>query len=86
MLFCYLPWTYKMGATSPSAGANLADVMAGVVPVGIQNAGASLPLVRERQGARPSPSPRSSARPRADLPTLVESGFPASRRIHGLPF
>ena len=44
-LFCHLAGI-KMEHI-PYRGANLADVMVGVVPVGIQNAGASLPLVRD---------------------------------------
>jgi tripartite-type tricarboxylate transporter receptor subunit TctC len=60
----------------PYRGANLADVMSGVVPVGIQNAGASLPLVRDGRvrGIAITSLKRSPNAP--DLPTLAESGFP----------
>ena len=60
----------------PYRGANLADVMGGVVPVGIQNAGASLPLVRDGRvrGIGITSLKRSPNAP--DLPTLAESGFP----------
>jgi tripartite-type tricarboxylate transporter receptor subunit TctC len=60
----------------PYRGANLADVMSGVVPVGIQNAGASLPLVRDGRvrGIGITSLKRSPNAP--DLPTLAESGFP----------
>jgi len=73
-LFCYLAGI-KMEHI-PYRGANLADVMAGVVPVGIQNAGASLPLVRDGRvrGIAITSLKRSPNAP--DLPTLVESGFP----------
>ena len=60
----------------PYRGANLTDVMSGVVPVGIQNAGAAMPLVRDgrvRGIAVTSPKRTSSA---PDLPTLAEQGFP----------
>jgi tripartite-type tricarboxylate transporter receptor subunit TctC len=60
----------------PYRGANLADVMSGVVPVGIQNAGASLPLVRDGRvrGIAITSLKRSPNAP--DLPTMVEAGFP----------
>jgi tripartite-type tricarboxylate transporter receptor subunit TctC len=60
----------------PYRGANLADVMSGTVPVGIQNAGASLPLVRDGRvrGIVVTALKRSPNAP--DLPTLNESGFP----------
>ena len=60
----------------PYRGANLADVMSGTVPVGIQNAGASLPLVRDGRvrGIAVTSLKRSANAP--DLPTLNESGFP----------
>jgi tripartite-type tricarboxylate transporter receptor subunit TctC len=73
-LFCHLAGI-KMEHI-PYRGANLADVMGGVVPVGIQNAGASLPLVRDGRvrGIGITSLKRSSNAP--DLPTLVEAGFP----------
>ncbi len=73
-LFCHLAGI-KMEHI-PYRGANLADVMGGVVPVGIQNAGASLPLVRDGRvrGIAITSLKRSSNAP--DLPTMVEAGFP----------
>jgi tripartite-type tricarboxylate transporter receptor subunit TctC len=73
-LFCHLAGI-KMEHI-PYRGANLADVMGGVVPVGIQNAGASLPLVRDGRvrGIGITSLKRSPNAP--DLPTLVEAGFP----------
>jgi len=73
-LFCHLAGI-KMEHI-PYRGANLSDVMGGVVPVGIQNAGASLPLVRDGRvrGIGITSLKRSPNAP--DLPTLVEAGFP----------
>lgn len=60
----------------PYRGANLTDVMSGVVPVGVQNAGAALPFVRDgRVRALAITSPRRSANA-PDLPTVAEQGFP----------
>jgi len=60
----------------PYRGANLTDVMSGVVAVGIQNAGAAMPLVRDGRvrGIGVTSLKRASSAP--DLPTLAESGFP----------
>ena len=60
----------------PYRGANLTDVMSGVVPVGIQNAGAAMPLVRDGRvrGIAVTSLKRTSSAP--DLPTLAEQGFP----------
>ena len=60
----------------PYRGANLSDLMSGVVQVGIQNAGASLPLVRDGRvrGIGITSLERSPNAP--DLPTFNESGFP----------
>ena len=73
-LFCHLAGI-KMEHI-PYRGANLADVMGGVVPVGIQNAGASLPLVRDGRvrGIAITSLKRSPNAP--DLQTMVEAGFP----------
>ncbi len=73
-LFCHLAGI-KMEHI-PYRGANLTDVMSGVVPVGIQNAGAGMPLVRDGRvrGIAVTSLKRASAAP--DLPTLVEQGFP----------
>ena len=60
----------------PSKGANLTDLISGVVQVGIQNAGASLPLVRDGRvrGLAVTSLQRSPNAP--GLPTFAESGFP----------
>ncbi len=60
----------------PYRGANLTDVMSGVVPVGVQNAGASLPFVNDGRvrGLAITSLKRSSAAP--NLPTVAEQGFP----------
>ena len=60
----------------PYKGANLADLISGVVQVGIQNAGASLPMVRDGRvrGLAVTSLQRSSNAP--ELPTFAESGFP----------
>src|SRR6267154_3450157 len=73
-LFCHLAGI-KMEHI-PYRGANLTDVMSGVVQVGIQNAGSSLPLVRDGRvrGIGITSLKRSPNAP--DLPTLNESGFP----------
>ena len=59
----------------PYRGAVLADTLSGVVPVGIQNAGAILPMVREGRlrGIGITSLKRSANAP--NLPTLAESGF-----------
>jgi tripartite-type tricarboxylate transporter receptor subunit TctC len=60
----------------PYRGANMADVMSGVVPVAIQNAGAAMPLVRDgRLRAIAITSLQRSANA-PELPTLAEQGFP----------
>jgi len=60
----------------PYRGANLTDTMSGNVPVGIQNAGAALPLVRDGRvrGIAVTALKRSPNAP--DLPTVEEQGFP----------
>lgn len=60
----------------PYKGANLTDLISGVVQVGIQNAGASLPLVRDGRvrGLAVTSLQRSPNAP--SLPTFAESGFP----------
>jgi tripartite-type tricarboxylate transporter receptor subunit TctC len=73
-LFCHLAGI-KMEHI-PYRGANLADLISGVVQVGIQNAGASLPVVRDGRvrGIGITSLKRSPNAP--DLPTFAESGFP----------
>ncbi len=60
----------------PYRGANLTDVMSGVVPVGIQNSGASMPFVRDGRvrGLAITQLKRAQAAP--DLPTVAEQGYP----------
>jgi tripartite-type tricarboxylate transporter receptor subunit TctC len=60
----------------PYRGANLTDVMGGVVAVGIQNAGAGMPFVRDGRvrGIGITSLKRSPNAP--DMPTIVEAGFP----------
>jgi tripartite-type tricarboxylate transporter receptor subunit TctC len=60
----------------PYRGANLTDTMSGIVPVGIQNAGAAMPFVRDHRvrGLAVTALKRSPNAP--DLPTVVEAGFP----------
>lgn len=60
----------------PYRGANLTDTMSGIVPVGIQNAGAAMPFVRDGRvrGLALTSLKRSPNAP--DLPTVAELGFP----------
>jgi tripartite-type tricarboxylate transporter receptor subunit TctC len=60
----------------PYRGANLTDTMSGIVPVGIQNAGAAMPFVRDGRvrGLAVTALKRSPNAP--NLPTVVEAGFP----------
>jgi len=60
----------------PYRGANLADVMSGVVPVGIQNAGAAMPLVRDGQLRCIGVTSLVRSPNTPDLPTVAEQGFP----------
>jgi tripartite-type tricarboxylate transporter receptor subunit TctC len=60
----------------PYRGAAMADVLSGVVPIAIQNAGAGMPLVRDGRlrGIGITSLARSANAP--DLPTVAEQGFP----------
>jgi len=60
----------------PYRGANLTDTMSGLVPVGIQNAGAAMTFVRDGRvrGLAVTALKRSANAP--DLPTVAEAGFP----------
>jgi len=60
----------------PYRGANLSDVMSGVVPVGIQNSGSTMPFVRDGRvrGLAITSLKRAPAAP--DLPTVAELGYP----------
>jgi tripartite-type tricarboxylate transporter receptor subunit TctC len=60
----------------PYRGANLADVLSGVVPVGIQNAGAAMPLVREGRLRCIGVTSLTRSPNAPDLPTVAEQGFP----------
>jgi tripartite-type tricarboxylate transporter receptor subunit TctC len=59
----------------PYRGANLTDTMSGIVPVGIQNAGAAMPFVKDGRvrGLAVTALKRSPHAP--DLPTVAEQGF-----------
>jgi tripartite-type tricarboxylate transporter receptor subunit TctC len=59
----------------PYRGANLTDLMSGIVPVGIQNAGASLPLVRDGRVRAIAVTSLARSPNAPDVPTLNESGF-----------
>ncbi|MFO1158235.1 MAG: tripartite tricarboxylate transporter substrate binding protein [Reyranellaceae bacterium] len=65
----------------PYRGANLTDVMSGVVPVGIQNAGAAMPFVNDGRvrGLAITSQKRAAGAP--DLPTVAEQGFPGFEAI-----
>jgi tripartite-type tricarboxylate transporter receptor subunit TctC len=65
----------------PYRGANLTDVMSGVVPVGIQNAGAAMPFVKDGRvrGLAITAPKRAAGAP--DLPTVAEQGFPGFEAI-----
>jgi tripartite-type tricarboxylate transporter receptor subunit TctC len=60
----------------PYRGANLTDVMSGVVPVGVQNSGAAMPFVNDGRvrGLGITSPKRASAAP--NLPTVAEQGYP----------
>jgi len=60
----------------PYRGANLTDTMSGLVPVGIQNAGSSLPFVRDGRVRGLAVTALKRSPNAADLPTVVEAGFP----------
>jgi tripartite-type tricarboxylate transporter receptor subunit TctC len=60
----------------PYRGANLTDTMSGLVPVGIQNAGAAMAFARDGRvrGLAVTALKRSANAP--DLQTVAEAGFP----------
>lgn len=60
----------------PYRGANLVDVISGIVPIGIQNAGAALPLIRDGRLRCIGVTSLSRSRNAPDLPTVAEQGFP----------
>jgi tripartite-type tricarboxylate transporter receptor subunit TctC len=60
----------------PYRGAQLADVLSGVVQVGIQNAGAAMPLVRDGRLRCLGVTSLVRSANAPDLPTVAEQGFP----------
>jgi len=60
----------------PYRGANLTDVISGVVPVGIQNAGAAMPIVREGRLRCVGVTSLARSATAPELPTVAEQGFP----------
>ena len=60
----------------PYRGANLTDTMSGIVPVGIQNAGAAMPFVRDGRVRGIAVTALKRSPNTANLPTVAESGFP----------
>src|SRR5260370_1761791 len=70
----------------PYRGANLSDVMSGVVPVGIQNSGSTMPFVRDGRvrGLAITSLKRTPAAP--DLPTVAALGYPRFEATSWFPF
>lgn len=60
----------------PYRGANLADLLSGTVPVGIQNAGAAMALVRDGQVRCIGVTSLTRSANTPGLPTVAEQGFP----------
>jgi tripartite-type tricarboxylate transporter receptor subunit TctC len=60
----------------PYRGANLADVISGVLPIGIQNAAAAMPLVRDGRLRCVGVTSLTRSPNAPDLPTVAEQGFP----------
>ncbi len=60
----------------PYRGAALADTLSGLVPVAIQNAGASLPLVRDGRLRALGATSLERASTAPEIPTVAEQGFP----------
>lgn len=60
----------------PYRGANLTDTMSGIVPVGIQNAGAGMPFVRDGRVRGIAVTSLKRSENTSNLPTVAESGFP----------
>ncbi len=60
----------------PYRGANLTDTMSGTVPVGIQNAGAAMPFVRDGRVRGLAVTALQRSPNSANLPTVAEQGFP----------
>ena len=60
----------------PYRGANLADVLSGVLNLGVQNAGAAMPMVREGRLRCIAISSLTRSPNLAQWPTVAEQGFP----------
>ena len=60
----------------PYRGANLADVLSGVLNLGVQNAGAAMPMVREGRLRCLGVSSLVRSPNLAEWPTIAEQGFP----------
>ena len=65
----------------PYRGANMVDVMSGVVPIGIQNAGAAMTLVREGRLRCIGVSSLTRSPNSPTLATVAEQGFPGFEAI-----
>jgi tripartite-type tricarboxylate transporter receptor subunit TctC len=65
----------------PYRGAALADTLSGLVPIGIQNAGAAMPLVRDGRLRCIGVTSLNRSANAPDLPTVAEQGFPGFEAI-----
>jgi tripartite-type tricarboxylate transporter receptor subunit TctC len=65
----------------PYRGANMADTLNGIVPVGIQNAGAAIQLVRAGQLRCIGVTSAARSPNMPDFPTVAEQGFPGFEAI-----
>jgi tripartite-type tricarboxylate transporter receptor subunit TctC len=65
----------------PYRGANLTDLLSGLVPLGLQNAGASLPLVRDGQVRCLAVTSLRRTATAPEIPTMVEQGFPGFEAV-----
>lgn len=83
-LFCRLAGIQMVHI--PYRGANMSDLMSGVVQVGIHNAGSSLPMTQANRvrALAVTSLKRVSAAP--EIPTLAEEGFPAFEAISWFTF
>jgi len=65
----------------PYRGANLADVLSGVLNLGVQNAGAAMPMVREGRLRCIGVSTLERSANLKEWPTVAEQGFPGFEAI-----
>ncbi|MCO6416998.1 tripartite tricarboxylate transporter substrate binding protein [Siccirubricoccus sp. KC 17139] len=65
----------------PYRGANLADVLNGVVPIGIQNTGAAMAMVRDGKLRCVAITSLQRSPTVPDVPTVAEQGFPGFEAI-----